>query len=263
MTVEDEREQVAATLDATPELMPWVPELLRDLFDLGSSPDLVSEWVGALGLPSDARVLDLGFGKGAVSLTLARDLGVHAHGVDLCEPFVREARRTAEEWGVSGRCRFEKGDLREVARTARGYDVVVYASVGELGRLDAAVGAIRDCVGDGGFLVVDEGFLAPGAGEAAGVGELTGFEDLASYDESRRRLTSHGDVILKEKTLTPEEMRALDERYIESIAARSEVLAARHPEAAATILGYVDRQRRAAAAWERVAISAAWLLRKG
>jgi cyclopropane fatty-acyl-phospholipid synthase-like methyltransferase len=261
MTGEDEREQVAATLDASPELMPWVPELLADLFDLGSSPALVSEWVGALELPPGARVLDLGCGKGAVSLTLVRDLGVQAHGVDLCEPFIDEARRTAEEWGVSGRCRFEKGDLRAVARTARGYDVVVYASVGALGRLDAAVAALRPCVRDGGFMVVDEGFLAPGAEEDAE--GLTGFEDLADHPETRRRLTSHGDAILREHVLSSADMRAIDQRYIESITARAEVLAAGNPEHAELILGYVDRQRRAADTWERVARSAAWLLQKG
>jgi SAM-dependent methyltransferase len=254
---EDEVQQIAAALDATPELVPYLPGLLADLWDLGSSPGLFSDWLSEVDLPAHGtRVLDLGCGKGAVSLALARDLGFSVHGVDLMGPFVDEARAQASDRGLSHLCRFEKGDLREVARSARDYDVVVYASVGVLGPLDACVGMLRRCVRDRGLLIVDEGFLVPGV-------EIgTPFADLAGYEETRRRLTAHGDEILRERVLTAEEIRAVDQRYIDSISARAEALAARHPGDAALILSYVGRQRQAATAWERDARSAAWLLRR-
>jgi SAM-dependent methyltransferase len=263
MPTDDEIRQVAATLDATPELVPYLAELLADLWDLGSSPALITSWLRDLGLSRETRVLDLGCGKGAVSLTLARELGYRVHGVDLFEPFVQEARARAEEWGLADRCRFEKGDLREVARTAKGYDVVVYASVGALGPLDACLRAMRGCVHEGGFLVIDEGFLAPGGEAGKVIPDLPGHEDLAGYEESRRRLTSRGDEILREHVLSPEEMRAMDERYIQSISARAEALARARPADADLVRSYVERQRRAASAWERSSVSAAWLLRKG
>lgn len=254
--LDDERKQVAAALDATPELLPYLAELLADLWDLGSSPELIASWLRGLELARETRVLDLGCGKGAVSLTLARELGFHVRGVDLFEPFVLDARARAEEWGLTARCRFEKTDLREVAKSARGYDVVIYASVGALGRLGQCVAVLRRCVRSGGHIVIDEGFLAPG------IEPDPGFANLADHDESRRLLESHGDVILREQVLSPDKMRALDRRYIECIAARAEALAAAHPEDADLIRGYVGRQERAAAAWERNAVSAAWLLRK-
>ena len=73
---------------------------------------------------------------------------------------------------------------------------------------------------------------------------------------------SHGDEIVREHALDPAEMRAVDRRYIDSIESRSNALAAAHPEDADLIRGYIDRQERAAAAWERNAVGAAWLLRK-
>lgn len=262
MPTDDELKQVAATLDATPELVPHLAELLADLWDLGSSPPLITSWLRDLGLPEETRVLDLGCGKGAVSLTLARELGFRVYGVDLFKPFVQEARARAEEWGLADRCRFEKGDLREVARSAEGYDVVVYASVGALGPLDACVRTMRGCVHEGGHLVIDEGFLAPGGEAGKVIPDLPGHEDLAGYEKSRRRLASQGDEILRENILSPAEMRAMDERYIRSISARAETLAETCPEDADLVRGYVDRQRRAAAAWERSSVSATWLLRR-
>jgi cyclopropane fatty-acyl-phospholipid synthase-like methyltransferase len=256
-SADDELQQIASALDATPQLVPFLPELLADLWEMGGSPALVAQWLGGLDLPSSStRVLDLGCGKGAVSLRLARDLGFQVHGVDLMKPFIDWARSRAAHWGLSERCQFETGDLREVARSARGYDVAVYASVGALGPLDECVGTLRRCVRDGGFLVVEEGFLAPA------VGRGTRFVNLAGYEETRSRLTAHGDEILRERVLAPEEMGTIDRRYIESISARAEVLATRHPDKAALLLDYVERQKSAAAAWEHDARSAAWLLQK-
>ena len=258
MATDDRVRQVAAALDATPDLVPHLAELLADLWELGSSPPLIASWLGELGLPpGTTRVLDLGCGKGAVSLTLARDLGFHVHGVDLYEPFDREARHRAAEWGLTSLCRFEGGDLREVVRTAEGYDVVVYASVGALGRLDDCVRALRGCVRGGGYLLIENGYLAPGAAPAAGSG------NLADHDESHRRLTAHGDALLREQALDPAEMRAIDERYIRSISARAEALAKARPADADLVRGYVERQRGAASAWERSSVSATWLLQKG
>jgi cyclopropane fatty-acyl-phospholipid synthase-like methyltransferase len=263
MSADDHVRMVTAALDATPELVPYLAELLADLWDLGSSPPLIAGWLGELGLPPDTtRVLDLGCGKGAVSLTLARDLGFHVHGVDLFEPFIQEARERAAGRGLTGLCRFEEGDLREVARTAEGYDVVVYASVGALGRLDDSVAALRRCVRAGGFLVIDGGFRSADLEGTAGLEELPGYENLAGYDETRRRLTTHGDAILQERILTSEEMRAMDDRYIRSISARAEAVAKARPADADLVRSYVERQRRAASAWERSSVSAAWLLQK-
>jgi SAM-dependent methyltransferase len=252
----DELRQIAAALDATPKLVPYLAELLTDLWDLGSSPDLVKDWLRELALPAQTKVLDLGCGKGAISLTLARDLGFKVHGIDLFEPFILDARARASEWGLDHLCRFEQGDLKQALQSATGYDVVVYASVGALGRLDHTVARLRQTVGRGGYMVIDEGFLAPG------VDPQPGFGTLVPHAETNRLLTSHGDEILHERTMDPAEMRALDERYIESISTRAEELAAAHPGDADLIRSYIDRQQAAAAAWERSAISAAWLVQR-
>ena len=71
--------QVASSLEAPPELLPFIAELLADVDALGSSPAVVN-LLRPLALPR-ATTLDLGCGKGAISVNVARELGWHAHGV--------------------------------------------------------------------------------------------------------------------------------------------------------------------------------------
>ena len=94
--------------EAPPELLPYLPELLTDIWALGSSPVTVVEWLRSRQLPPETtRVLDLGCGKGAVSINLARELGFHILGIDFFEPFLAEAMEKARELGVEKLCSFE------------------------------------------------------------------------------------------------------------------------------------------------------------
>jgi len=146
---------MAQAFDATPELLPFIPELLADLWALGSWLDVIVELLRPLCLPVETtRVLDLGCGKGAVALTLAREFGFQALGVDFFEPFIQEAGERAEEMGVASRCRFICADMRDALREASDFDVVIFASVGGvLGRFDECVAKLRQSVRPGGYVV--------------------------------------------------------------------------------------------------------------
>ena len=76
-------EDVAEYFEVSPELLPYIPELLADLWALGSSPETVVEWVRSLELPPETTgVLDLGCGKGAVSIALAKEFNFRIFGID-------------------------------------------------------------------------------------------------------------------------------------------------------------------------------------
>jgi len=252
--------EVAAALDATPELLPFIPELLADLWALGSSPELIVEWLRPLGLPpASTRVLDLGCGKGAVAIKLSRELGFQVLGVDLFEPFVEDARRRAEGLGVGDLCQFRKADLRDALSEARDFDIVIYASVGGvLGRLDQFVGALRLALRPGGYMVIDEGFLT----EETAL-DQPGYEHLAAYDQTIKQLTAHGDALLREVIFSSEETRAMNRNYTELIRRRAEQLARRHPEAADSLFDYVKRQERECELFEKEVVAAVWLLQRG
>ena len=254
------QDEIAASLDATPELLPYLPELLRDLFAIGCDPGGILDLVRPLRLDPGSRVLDLACGKGAAGLTLARELGLTVRAVDAFEPFVVEARRRAAEWGVASRCTFEVGDLGEVVAVGDDADVVIYASVGVLGAHDRCVGELRRCVRAGGYIVIDDGFLIDVEGE----GEVDpAYAHYAGHNETLRRLTAHGDVLVAE-TLAPRDEAAAKNREItEAIRCRAEDLARMHPEDAALLRGYVERQKEECATLERRFQPAIWILRKG
>ena len=89
-------EKLAKSLSAegSVELIPYLPYLLQDLWELGSSPEDMIEIVREHIMISDStRVLDLACGKGAVSIRMAIELGVLVKGIDIIPEFVEYARQ--------------------------------------------------------------------------------------------------------------------------------------------------------------------------
>ncbi|MEE8526126.1 MAG: class I SAM-dependent methyltransferase [Thermoanaerobaculia bacterium] len=257
------RRRIAESLDATPELLPFLPELLADLWTLGCSLETVLDLLRsvpqpALDLPPhETRLLDLGCGKGAIAVSAAAELGFRVHGVDGFEPFIDEARRRAAELGVGELCDLECDDLRATIRTARDYDVVVYASHGPMLDGRPCVEFLRECVRPGGYMIVDDGFLAAGVRSKPAV-----YEDYLPRDATVTRLTAHGDVIVREVVLSVEELGQENRRLTEKIRRRAEKLAEQRPEAADSIFWYVDNQERECRILEEIHVPAVWLLQR-
>ena len=253
-----QQRELAQAFDATPELLPFIPELLADLWALGSSPELIVELLRPLGLPAETtRVLDLGCGKGAVALTLAREFGFQALGVDFFEPFIQEARERAEKMGVASLCQFICDDIRNTLGEASDFDVVIYASVGVLGKFDECVAKLRKCIRPGGYMLIDNVFLAD-----PDKVESPWYEHCATHQETLRQLTAHGNALLREVIIPTEDVKALNRKYTELIRKRAEKLAKLNPEAADSLFWYVEKQERESEIMERTVTSAVWLLQR-
>jgi len=74
------------------------------------TPEKLAILGAALRLEPGARVLDLGSGSGEMLCTWARDHGVFGTGIDMSRLFTEQAKRCAEELGVSDRVQFIHGD---------------------------------------------------------------------------------------------------------------------------------------------------------
>ena len=252
-------QDIADSFGVSPELLPFLPELLADIWVLGSWPEHIVEALRELDLPNDAtRVLEVGCGKGAVCVPIARDLGFRVHGVDLFEPFLQEARTRAAEAGVADRCTFEQADMKEVLGRGETYDVVVIAAVGHaLGDTVETVGALRQAVRPGGYMVLDDGYLS--RKERV---DYPGYEHCRDRETTLRELTAHGDRLVKEEVIPFTDLMAYNARNNEVIARRVTEVSLRHPELREQLLRYQQAEIEECLLLETETVAAILLLQR-
>lgn len=257
-TGKDLMSDIAFSLGAPPELLPFIPELLADLSPLGGSPERVVDLLRPLPLnPAATKVLDLGCGKGATAVHLAKELGFRVFGIDGFRPFIETAREMAEKHGVSNLCDFACGNLRRAIGDSSDYDVAVYAAGGVL-KPEECVGKIRQTLRPGGYMVIHDVFLKPGAESP----DHSGYENYAAYEETVRMYLSSGDALLDEIVFSNGEMREMNGKNTEYIRKRAAKLARRHPEKSGMFAAYVEDQERESEILENKAGVAIWLIQK-
>ncbi len=79
-----------------------LPFSLLKIFCRLVSPEVIVALLGQLNLSAGkTKVLDLGCGKGAISILIAQKLGFQVLGVDICDPYLDFARDKAKAYMVS------------------------------------------------------------------------------------------------------------------------------------------------------------------
>jgi len=152
------------------ELVPFFPYILQDFWELGTPAETVIELVqrhysveettisichceldpqspkkpnadnqGIAGQVRNdklkfhrLRVLDLGCGKGAVSVKLAAALKCNCLGIDGIPEFIEISKKKAHEYGVENLCRFEVGDIRKKIEELGKFDVIILGAIGQV-----------------------------------------------------------------------------------------------------------------------------------
>ena len=112
-------EKLACSLTGakTTEIIQFLPYLLQDFWELGSDPVIMEELIKKhIRLSESTRILDLGCGKGAVSVKVAQKLGVKVRGIDLIPEFIEYATQKATEFNVDALCEFAVGDINEAVK---------------------------------------------------------------------------------------------------------------------------------------------------
>lgn len=241
-------DSVARSLDAGRVLLPWLDFLLGDLEELGGEAREVLELLRPLALPPGTRALDLGCGKGAVALALARELGWEVLGVDGFEPFVRRAAERARASGLETRARFEVDDLAHFRPSAPFDCGLLIGVAGAIGGLAPGVAHLRRCVKPGGWLLIDDAFAGEGSADRA-----------ATHAE----LIAHGDALVVERIVDRERESEINARNTALIRGRAQELARERPELRLLLEAYVAAQECESERACREVLSATWLLRRG
>jgi len=239
-------------------MIPHIPYLIQDLWAMGCSLEQIVEAAGSLGLaPGKARVLDLGCGKGAVSVRLAATCGFHVLGIDAVAPFLEVARTRAEEYGVAHLCRFEEQDMMEYVSVEHDFDLVVFASLdGLLGSIEETVATLRSQVRSGGSIIIDDGYL-----KNPGRIDRRGYHHYRDHEGTVRELTAYHDRLVRELS-TSEASRKINREYLEVITRRAEELVLQHPELKEDIDAYIRLQQEECDILDEHLEGALWVLEK-
>jgi len=228
-------EKLARSLTAESiELIPYLPYLLQDLWELGSSPkDMIHLLAENIDMSEDMKILDLACGKGAVSIGMAKRFGCRIKGVDLMPDFIQTAIRKAQAFGVGELCDFAVGDITQSVKTERDYDIVILGAAGDvLGNPQETIALLKNTVKKDGYILLDDAY---------GDGKTN-----AKYPSRDRWLTifSHTGVrLMSEKLMADDELAGLNREQQELIAKRADELKKELPEKAHLFDGYIRSQQ--------------------
>jgi len=162
ITKETEEKLVRSLSWETTDLLPFLPYLLQDFWELGSDPELIADVIDKhISVSDKTRILDLACGKGAVTVKVAHQLRVRVKGIDLMPEFIEYAVSKANEFGVESLCEFVLDDINEAVKTEKDYDCVVFGAAGVevFGGAAAALQKLKSTVKPGGYILIEEGYI--------------------------------------------------------------------------------------------------------
>lgn len=155
-------ESVVTAMDGSDkELFPYLPYILQDLWEIGADPEIIIKLIGKHYTNLDRlKILDLGCGKGAVSIKVSKSIGCNCYGIDAIPEFIEFAQKKANELRVNHLCNFEIGDIREKVKELSGYDIIILGSIGPvLGDYYTTLTTLSKCLNESGIFIIDDGYI--------------------------------------------------------------------------------------------------------
>ncbi len=156
-------------------------------------------WLRDSGIGARSHVLDLGCGKGAVAVAVARSLDCRVLGIDAFDEFVGSCRELAVRFCLSDRCVFRTGLIESVARSRQRFDAVLVLNVLPYER---AIPIARRLTKPGGVYVFDDAVRVVRSGDES---PFPSADDVASVIEragdrvERWRIWSGREVIRRDR----------------------------------------------------------------
>ena len=258
------KEALACSLTAdTTELLPFLPYLLQDFWELGSDPKLMIQLIKKhVALTPETRVLDLACGKGAVSVKVADQLRVKVKGIDILPEFIEYANQKAREYNLADLCEYVVGDINEAVNNEKDYDVVIFGAAGiVLGKPAEMLSKLKSVVKPGGYILIEESYLPDNVSQSDI--KCNSYE-LLHGDQWDALFKEAGLELIEASTDKDGEIPASGNSDVGMafITARANELALKHPEKKEIFEGYVRGQQNEYDDIENTFICVTWMLRK-
>lgn len=236
-------------------LLPHLPCIVQDIWTLGSDPKAIINLLKNKCVKTrDLSVLDLGCGKGAVSVQLSKELGCRCHGIDGIASFIDEARQYAKQYNVEELCTFEVGDIRKKIKELPSYDIIILGAIGPVfGSYTETIEKIKSHLNPKGFIVIDDAYLNDNAPSRPGYKTKT---------QLLAQIHATGMEIIDEHIFSKERMEQSNLDMFQKIKFRCEELMVKHPDKKQLFENYVNAQREENQILETDVINAIFLLQE-
>ena len=176
--------ECADSIDASADMMPFIPELLSGLWDIGTSSEKIIELIEKNYEKDEASCIDLGCGKGSVAIKIAKNFEFNIFGIDGINEFIEEAKQYAKEYKVDYLCRFEVNDIKNVIYGDKKYDIVIMAAVGGvLGDVGVTVKKLKPLTKKDGLIIIDDCVLSDDSSFSSD--KYLSFSDTKKYIKSQ------------------------------------------------------------------------------
>jgi len=228
-------EKLAKSLTAeSTELIPYLPYLLQDLWELGSSPKDIADMISKhIKISEKTRVLDLACGKGAVSVHLARVLGCKVKGMDIISEFIEYSNKKAKEYSVENLCCFNVGDINEAVKAEKDYDIVILGAVGDvLGNPEETIQKLKSTVKKGGYIFIDDAY-----------GKDDSDDSYYTREKWLMCFQNTGVKLLDERFNDDDELKSTNDEQQTFIIERANELKEKHPDKAYLFENYIKSQQ--------------------
>jgi len=237
MDMKSLEECVVTAMDGTDkELFPFLPYILQDTWEIGADAEIITSLIQKH-MPnfSILNVLDLGCGKGAVSVMLANKLKCNCHGIDAIPEFIDEANKKAKEYSVSHLCKFEIGDIRVKIKTLPRFDVIILGAIGPvLGNYFSTLIALSNNLNPDGVIVIDDGYFENDSSYAHPL--------ILKQNELHSQIEAAGMKLIDEVIIGKNEIRCADDQIFSSLKKRCLELIDMHPEKHNLFEAYIKKQ---------------------
>ncbi|SBV98251.1 class I SAM-dependent methyltransferase [uncultured Dysgonomonas sp.] len=249
-------ESVVIAMDTTDTaIFPYLPYILQDFWEIGTSPKEVITLLERQKLNhAQLDVLDLGCGKGAVSIGLADKLRHHCLGIDGIEEFISEANSAAKEHAVDTLCEFRVGDIRKEIKDLGKYDIIILGAIGQVfGNYYETLTTMLPHLKDSGVIIIDDGYIENN--------DEVSQSSILNKEELLYQVEEAGMVICDE-IKAGQEVFDNNEEDLRLLVQRCEELKVKYPEKTSLFQSYIENQRKEYTTLEQDIICSIMLIKR-